>query len=116
MRSRRGARFADHLDPIKTASELYDTYDYAEFTVADSTTDYDVKTNQATLFKNAPRASGMILWIDQDVSIKFNSVSMPAIDQDAVYAPFNWFDKLEITNIFITNASGATVNVKVFLV
>jgi len=116
MRSNRGARFADHLNPVKVASEIYDSYDFASFTVADSTTDYDVKANQTALFKNASRASGMIIWIDQTVTIKFNSTSMPGITHDVAYEPYNWFDKIEITNIYITNASGSTVNVRIFLI
>ena len=116
MRSNRGARFADQLNPVKDANEIYDTYDFASFIVADSTTDYDVKANQSALFKNAPRASGVMIWHDQDISIKFNVDTMPAITHEAVNSPHEWFNKLEVTNIFITNASGSTVNIKIFLV
>ena len=116
MRSNRGARFADHLNPLKIANELYDTYDFASFTVATATTDYDVKANQSALFKNAPRASGMIIWHDQTVTIKFNSTDMPGITHDVAYEPHNWFDKIEITNIYITNASGSTATIRIFLI
>ena len=116
MRARRVAVHADHLDPIKTAHELYDTYDYASFTVADGVTNYDCDAQQSALFKNAPQAFGIIIWADQDLTIRFNDTDMPGIVHEAIYAPHEWFDKLKISNVYITNASGSTANVKVFLI
>jgi len=116
MKSLRGARFADHLSPVKVADDLYDTYDYAGFNVTTGTTDYDVKANQTALFKNAARASGMILWSNYDVTIKFNATTMPGIPHSTDYEPHEWFNKLEITNIYITNASGSTAAIKIFLI
>lgn len=116
-RGARGSRFSDNLNPLKTVNELYDEYDFvASFAVADSTTDYDVKTQQSTAFKNVPFAHGVIIWCDQDISIKFNDTDNPAIVHEAVYAPHEWFDKLKISNIYISNSSGNTANVKIFLV
>lgn len=115
MKTRRGAPSANNLDPIKIAHEAYDTYDYDSFSVATATTNYDCKANE-TLFVNVPVALGAIIWSDQDITIRFNSTSMPAISHEAVYSPHEWFDKLEITNIYITNNSGATANIRIFLV
>jgi hypothetical protein len=116
MKARRGAVSQSNLDPVKVANEVYDTYDYASFTVADSTTDYDCETQQSALWKNVPIAVGVIIWSDQDITVKFNDTDMPGISHEAAYSPHEWFDKLQVTNIFITNASGSTANVRIFLV
>lgn len=115
MRSRRGAPSASNLDPIKTTHEAYTTYDYDSFTVATATTNYDCKA-QESLFINVPVGLGVIIWSDQDVTVRFNDTAMPAISHEAVYSPHEWFDKLEITNIYITNNSGNTANIRIFLV
>lgn len=116
MPNRRGAISNDHLDPVKISHEIFDTYDYVSFTVADGITNYDLKTQQSTAFKNVPKATGIIIWHDQDITIRFNSTAMPAITHEMVNSPHEWFDKLLITNVYITNASGSTANIKVFLV
>ena len=115
MKSRRGAQSANNLDAIKVAQSTYDTYDYDSFTVADSTTNYDCKANES-LFINVPVAEGVIIWSDQDITVRFNDTDMPAISHEAVYSPHEWFNKLEVTNIYITNASGATANIRIFIV
>lgn len=114
-RSNRGSISASNLNPVKVSQDVYDTYDYDSFTVATATTDYDAKANE-TLFRNVPIGRGVIIWSDQDISIKFNSTSMPAISHEAVFSPHQWFDKLEIMNIYITNTSGNTANIRIFLV
>lgn len=116
MLARRGAAHANSLDPVKTSHELYDTYDYASFTIATATTDYDVKANQSLLFKNVPKSSGIIIWADRDISIKFNDTSMPSISHEVVYSPHEWFDKILCTNLFITNVSGSIANIRIFIV
>lgn len=112
----KGIRYRDYGTPIKVAEELYDVYDWASFSIADGVSDYDVNSQQANLFKHVPTARGIIIWSDQDISIKFNSTSYAAITHEAVYAPHEWFNKFKIINIYIANASGSTANIKVFLV
>lgn len=110
-------RHSNRQFPVKVVDELYDIYDFVpSFTIADATTDYDLKAQQASAFKNLSRAWLLILWTDQDVSIKFNSTSNPAIPVPAAESPFEFRNIISISNIYITNASGATVNVKVMLV
>lgn len=116
-RENKASRFANAFNPLKTAPELYDTYDFVpSFAVATATTDYNLKTQQATSFLNVPVAWLCIIWTDQDISIKFNATTLPAITIPAGESPFEFKDILKITNIFITNASGETANVKVMLV
>ena len=110
-------RFAQKTMPLKTVEELYSTYDFVnEFSVANSTTDYNLKTQQSDAFKNVPKAWLAIIWADQDISIKLNSTSNPSIAISTTDTPFELRNIFEITNIYITNNSGAAVNVKVMLV
>jgi hypothetical protein len=117
MRDTQGRRFSDGTDPIKTAPQLYDTYDFvASFAVADATTNYNLKTQQATSFLNVPNAWLAVIWTDQDITVRLNSVDNPAIAIGMADSPFEFRDIFKITNIFITNASGSTANIKVMLV
>jgi len=110
-------RHSDKQFPVKVAEELYDIYDFVNsFTVADSTTDYDLKTQQVTAFKNLSQAWLVIIWTDQDITIKFNSTSNPAITVPMGESPFEFRNIIEVSNIYITNASGSTANIKVMLV
>lgn len=112
-----GKRFFDKMLPIKVSDELYEAYDFvASFVVANSTTDYDLKTQQATSFKNVPRAWLVIIWTDQDISIKLNNTGNPSITVPAGESPFEFRNIFITTNIYITNASGSSANIKVMLV
>ncbi len=103
--------------PIKVVDDLYETYDFvASFTVATGTTDYDLKTQQATAFKNVSKAWLVLIWTDQDISIKINSTSNPAIPVPAVESPYELRNILRVSDIYISNASGSTANIKVMLV
>jgi hypothetical protein len=111
------SRFAQKTFPIKTVDELYTSYDFVNsFTVATATTDYNLKTQQTDSFKNVGKAWLAIIWSDQDISIKLNSTSNPSIAVSLSDTPFELRNIFEISNIFITNASGATANIKVMLV
>ena len=110
-------RHSNRQFPVKVAEELYEIYDFVNsFTVAHPTTDYDLKTQQVTAFKNLSNAWLIIIWTDQDITVKFNSTSNPAIVVPAGESPFEFRNIIRVTNIYITNASGATANIKVMLV
>jgi hypothetical protein len=110
-------RHGNRQFPIKVAEELYEAYDYVpSFAVADATTDYDLKAQQAASFKNVPTVWLVQIYTDQDISIKFNSTANPAISLGAGESPFEFRNILRIKNIYITNASGETANIKVMLV
>jgi len=110
-------RHSNSQFPIKVAEELYEIYDFVNsFTVATATTDYDLKTQQATAFKNISKAWLILIWTDQDISIKFNSTDNPAIVIPADQSPFEFRNIIQASNIYISNASGSTANIKVMLV
>lgn len=112
-----GKDLHDNAFPLKTVDAVYDTYDFVNsFAVANATTDYDLKAQQSTAFKNVPKARLAIIWTDQDITIKFNATTNPAIAVPASESPFEFRNIIAVTNIYITNASGATANIKVMLV
>jgi hypothetical protein len=93
-------------------------YDWATFTLNSGTTDYNVKTNQATLFLNIPIAKNVFIWSSQDISFKFNNTANPAIGFAAVSdgeSPFEGRDMLLVSNIFLTNAGANNATIKILL-
>jgi len=91
------------------------TYDAVSTTVATGQTNRDMKANNATLFANVDKARYCSIITDQTVSIRFNSTSMPAIVMTATESPKIWKraeQGLIIENIYVTNASGSTANMK----
>ena len=110
-----GAWSGDPLNPLKVVDYLPNIYDWASFTVTTGTTNYDVLTNVTNLFKNVKNARRILIWHNQDISVRFNNTAYPAITHEAVYEPHEWNDILKVSNIYITNSSGATVTVKIFL-
>lgn len=103
------------FNPIETVPFTDDTYDFvASFAVSDPTTNYDVDVNQSAAFSNIEVARCMILWTDQDITVRLNSTSNPAIAVSAGDSPIEIRDMIQITNIYITT-TGITANIKIFL-
>ena len=110
-------RFAGGQEPVITAERIDTLYDFVNsFTVANGISDFDLDTQQSDSFKNVPKAWLVIIWTDQDISIKLNSTSNPSISVPAGESPFEFRNIIAVTNIYITNASGDTANIKVMLV
>lgn len=110
-------RHGNRQFPLKVVDELYETYDFVNsFAVANATTNYDVKTQQTDSFKNVPTAWLVQIYTDQDISVRFNSISNPAIVLEAGNSPYEFRNILRIKNIYITNASGNTANIKIMAV
>ena len=98
---------------------VYQTvYDSVEFALATGQTDYNVATNQSTSFVNAPYTRSIVIRTDQEITVKFNSSDSKAITISRREGSLTITRDmgLEITNIFITNASGSTANIKLFQV
>lgn len=92
-------------------------YDFAQFTLGTGQTDYDVKSNQATLFSNIIVAKKVFIWSNQNISFKFNSSNYTAIPLDVGNgeSPYEGKDIFLVKNIYITNASGSTATIKILL-
>lgn len=93
-------------------------YDNAEFTVANSTTDYDVQDNQDNTFGGTNSNVGATVYkaevrTDQTIGVKFNSASNDEISLTSGDSPLVFEDR--IRNIYISNNGGSTANVKILL-
>ena len=86
-------------------------YDSAEFTLATGQTNYSLDANQAASFANVPVWKRTLMRTNVTVTIRLNANTNPAITVSALDSPFE-IDWQEITNIFITNASGSTASLK----
>ncbi len=92
-------------------------YNNAEFTVANATTNYDVASNQTNLFGGSTSVVAKPYFIriitDQTITVKLNSTSNDAITITSSMSPLVLDEVIEVRNIYITNNSGATANVKI---
>lgn len=87
-------------------------YDSVEFTLATGQTNYDLRSEQADAFSNISVYRRVLIRTNITVSIKLNSTDNHAITIGALDSPFE-VDWQEVTNIFITNASGDTAALKI---
>jgi len=92
------------------------TYDWASFSLSTGQSDYDVKANQSTLFDNVTVARNIIIFFNKQISIKFNSTLMPAATLPVSRSPFQLpYFFLDVKNIYLTNSSGETATVEIWL-
>lgn len=94
------------------------TYDAVSTTVATAQTNRDMKANNSTLFLNVTTARFVRVTTDQTISIRFNTTDMPAIIMTASESPRKFTrgeEGLVVSNIFVTNASWTTANMKIEL-
>lgn len=94
---------------------LSESYDYVEFTLTDGQTDYDVKSNQASLFNRIPYAGIIVIETTRNISVRFNSTAFSAVKLDAGASPMELVRKLNIKNVFLTNASGGSSTIRIWL-
>jgi len=100
------------FEPFLTKEYLGRLYDSMEFTLATGISDYDVKANVTGAFENLPVYTTINVRTDENLTIKINSSSNRAITVTSS-RPFELDNLMEITNIFVTNASGATASIKI---
>ena len=86
-------------------------YDSVEFTLATGQTNYDLRTNQSNAFSNVVPWKRTLIRTNVTISIKLDSTSNHSITVTASDSPFE-IDWQEVTNIYITNASGSTAALK----
>jgi hypothetical protein len=92
-------------------NSLTQSYDSAEFTLATGNTDYNVRTQVAAFFNSIKVYRRVEIRTNANISIKLNSTSNSAISVSFTDSPYT-LDIIEVTNIFITNASGSTASIK----
>jgi len=108
----------DGLNAHKIQEIYSDVYDSIEFQLTTGQTDYNLKTNQATSFKNVPYAHSVVIRTDQTITVKLNASTNTVFTVSRGEGSFTFTRNMgiEITNLYISNASGNTANIKIFLV
>lgn len=108
----------DNAHAFRVAPDYSNVYDSSEFNLSTGQTDYDVLANQASsAFVNVKKAHSLIIRSDQSISVRFNSASGASITIDAGEGVLSITQDMgfEITNVYITNASGQTAAIKILL-
>lgn len=98
---------------LRAGLPLPQGYDNPEFTLASGLSDYNLLANVSGAFQNFDSYSTLNIRSDQSVTVKLNSTSNAAITIQG-NKPFELENKILIKNIYITNNSGSTANIKIF--
>ena len=99
-----------HPDGSWLGGAVNTVYDNAEFTVANGLTDVD----KSSIFSNITTARYCEIRTDQTITVKLNAITNDSITITSSDSPYT-FNDLEITTLYVTNASGSTANVKIRL-
>ena len=102
----------DGESPVFVQNPLGRLYDSMEFTLANGISDYDVRANVTGAFENLPTYTTINIRTDQNLTLKVNSDgyrAMTIVDN----RPFELDNLMEIVEMYITNASGSTANIKI---
>ena len=106
---------------MNTGTKISQYYESIEFNVTTGTTDYNVDTQQSDFMTNFKSASAdsdyathLEVSTDQTISIKLNETTNHARTITSTESPTK-ISGLAIRNIFITNNSGNTAAVKLWL-
>jgi hypothetical protein len=94
---------------------LGDTYDWVEFSLPSGSSDYNVLVNQSGLFNRVPFAGIVVIETSVNITVKFNNTGNQAVKLDAGASPMELVKKMNIRNIFLTNISGTTANIRIWL-
>jgi len=87
-------------------------YDWASFELPANQTNYDVATEQSALFNNVPYAKNVVIFHNQQISIRWNNTLMPLAVLPISRSPFQSPDRwLETSNIYLTNTAETIVEI-----
>jgi hypothetical protein len=106
-----------NAEPIITTEDYFDVYDSAEFNLTNGQTDYNTGANVSGAFDKVKYAHAAIIRTNKTISIKLNSTSNASITISIAEGSLVISRALgiEISNIFVTNNSGATAAIKILL-
>ena len=91
-------------------------YDWAEFTLTNGSTNYDVGANVAGLFSNILVARKVVIETTKNITARFNRTTLPAVKIDAGASPVELKELIEIKSIYLTNASGSDSTIRIWLI
>ncbi len=103
-----------HPDGSWLGNSVNTSYDNAEFILATGQSDYDVGTNESSAFSNVTTARYCEIRTDQTITVKLNATTNDSITITSSDSPYV-INNIETTNLYITNASGSTANIKIRL-
>lgn len=106
-------RYDQRGKPLKVENPINQDYESVEFTLANGITNYDLKTGQVTSFVTFPSWMACYIRTDVAISIRINKITNPAISIADYESPFQLKNDIEITNLYITNNSGAQASIKI---
>jgi hypothetical protein len=106
-----------NAEPVIITEDFFDVYDSMEFNLADGQTDYNVGANVSGAFDKVKYAHAVIIRTNKTISVKFNANTNSAVTVSVAEGSLTISRNLglEISNIFITNASGATAAIKILI-
>jgi len=91
-------------------------YDWASFALSNGESDYDVSAEVAALFSNVKYAKHLVIFHNYEIGLKLNSTLMPKITLGISRSPFQSpAHFLEISNLYLSNASGSSATIEIFL-
>jgi len=89
-------------------------YDAASIQVATWQTNRDIRANEPALWSKVQQSTMMRFSTSQTVTIRLNDSTNGAIVITSSQSPMI-FDYVRISNIYVTNASGSTADIKIEL-
>lgn len=100
-------------------NEVHTAYNSIEWNLDDETTNYSLKTNQETAFVGLNKGDGVVathmeLRTDRTITFRLNANTNHAVTVASTDSPYT-VDTVEITDVFLTNASGDAAAIKIFL-
>lgn len=101
--------------PRKIAQGYSADYDSIEFNVNNGESNYSVKDNVSGAFDKIKNMHSLTIKTNKNISIKLNSILNPSISLTGANKTLKISSDIgfEVTNIFITNNSGATAAIKI---
>ena len=108
---------------MQTNTKTNQYYENIEFNLTTGQTDYNLDSNQTSFltsfgvgdgFPVGEYASYLQIRTNQTISVRINSVSNHSITIASTDSPFT-VQGVQIRNLFLSNSSGSTAAVKIFL-
>lgn len=94
-------------------AQISEPYESIEFNVNTATTDYDVDAQQATFKAVVAEPQYVEISTNYAITIKFNDTANHSISIGA--NTLRVFDRQVFNNIYITNTSGSTAAIKLYV-
>ena len=95
------------------SAQIRNPYESIEFNLANATTDHDLDAEEATFKAVLSDPQYCKIYTSQNISIKFDATTSHSVTLSA--GTFTEFDRQSFNNIYLTNASGSTSAVRIYI-